>query len=197
MIRPQHSRKSSLTFSVPSVLVTASDRRPSLGVYDQPNSAGSAGQVSSASSITLFRLCLDSKVTADSDTLLYISPLSLPRPPRCLTPYPETRGFPYSHEPSPLSSPAFSASSLPGSEDEDESVDAEDSEDEEDEKEAQAAEPRAIMSPTTASKAVCPFTMLRIMCENLSDSAESTPRSTARTCSSHVPLELPYRYQVP
>lgn len=74
-----------------------------------------------------------------------LSPHPLPRPPRCLTPYPDTSSFSHSLEPSPLSSPAFSAYSMSITGDESEM---------EDEAEGRKAVSKPISSPVAAPRAV-------------------------------------------
>jgi hypothetical protein len=91
-----------ITFSVPTVQVTPVPVGGSL----LRTSTDSPNQVSHPSHLRE-RVGLIYELSSQ--------PLALPRPPRCLTPYPDTSNFPHSLEPSPLSSPAFSAYTMASS----------------------------------------------------------------------------------
>ena len=142
-----------ITFSVPTVQVTPVPVRGSL--LRTSTATDTTSQVSHSSNESRYR----------PDSQLSSHPLALPRPPRCLTPYPDTSNFPHSLEPSPLSSPAFSAYSMASShgnqsvntntEDEG-NTDVEDLDLNMDVKARQEPmSPKEIMSPGARARAVC------------------------------------------
>ena len=144
-----------ITFSVPTVQVTPVPVRGSLLRTSTATDTTSQVGHSSSSNVSAYQ----------ADGQLPSQPLALPRPPRCLTPYPDTSNFPPSLEPSPLSSPAFSAYSMASShgnqsintntEDEG-NTDVEDLDLNVDVKAKQEPmSPKEIMSPGARARAVC------------------------------------------